>query len=90
LLLVQCRGAMAPNFGMRWTLRAIFETGIILTTLSWDRAVDRLILYMPCLESGIEGKGVNHSTYARCLGNWLVEGSNHCTAVAGMEKMTRI
>jgi hypothetical protein len=55
------------DLGNRWTLETISSTETILACLRpW--LTDLETRYIPWFLSGVEGIGVNHSIYARCVG----------------------
>jgi len=69
--LFQSRGITLPTNGMRWILWVILPTGTTLAIWASPRRT-RETLYRRLFASGLGWKGVNHSTYTKCSGGWLL------------------
>ena len=81
--LFQSHGIMLPTNGMRWILWVILPTGMMLASwaLPWcaHETLNRRLF-----ASGLGWKGVNHSTYAKWSGGWLLTGTKSFLAIGLM------
>ena len=86
--LFQSCAIMLPTNGTRWILWVILPTGMMLAIRASPRCA-RETLYRWLFASGLGWKGVNHLTYAKCLGGWLLVGNKSLLAMGLMLNMAR-